>query len=345
MKLLTAIKIAILSISFASCNDAPELQKPLPPTDYDMSGFVRGADVSWLTEMEKSNVKFRNSLGVETECMGLLRDLGMNAIRLRVWVDPANGWCNKEDLLVKAWRANQLGFRLMIDFHYSDVWADPGSQTKPAAWADLSFDDLKTAVGSHTKEVLNLLKSNNIAPEWVQVGNETGNGMLWPDGKASDSMKNYAGLNNAGYDAVKEVFPDAKVIVHLQEGHKNALYRWLFDGLKGNGGKWDVIGMSLYPTDENWKALTADMIGNMNDMISRYGTPVMVCETGMPWDDEDTAFEFLTEMIKNCKSISENRCEGVLYWEPQSYNSWNGYTLGAFNASGMPTKALDAFKK
>lgn len=343
MKLSRAILFAIISIFFIACDDAPELQKPLPATVYDMTGFVKGADVSWLTEMEKSGVKFRNSLGVETEAMTLLRSLGMNTIRLRVWVNPANGWCNKEDLLVKAWRANQLGFRLMIDFHYSDVWADPASQTKPTAWADLSFDDLKTAVGDHTKEVLNLLKTNNITPEWVQVGNETGNGMLWPDGKASENMKNYAELNNAGYDAVKEVFPNAKVIIHLQEGNKNSTYRWLFDGLKTNGGKWDIIGMSLYPTAENWKTLTADMISNMNDMISRYNTPVMVCETGMPWDDEDTAFEFLTELIKNCKSISENKCEGVLYWEPQSYNSWNGYTLGAFNSSGMPTKAMDAF--
>lgn len=102
-----------------------------------MSGFVRGADVSWLTEMESSGYKFYNAKGQEQECMSLLRDLGMNAIRLRVWVNPANptekdnvyGWCNKEDVVLKAWRAHNLGYRLMIDFHYSDAWADPVNNT------------------------------------------------------------------------------------------------------------------------------------------------------------------------------------------------------------------------
>ncbi len=128
--------------------------------------------------------------------------------------------------------------------------------------------------------------------EWVQVGNETGNGMLWNDGKASENMAQYAALTTAGYDAVKTVYPDCQVVVHLQEGNLNSLYRWLFDGLKANGGKWDVIGMSLYPSADNWESLTSDMLANMEDLISRYGTPVMVCETGMPWDDAETAYAY-----------------------------------------------------
>ncbi|RKD92432.1 glycoside hydrolase family 53 protein [Mangrovibacterium diazotrophicum] len=337
--LLAALVLAL----FVGCDDEPQLQTPQPEPEYDMTGFAKGADVSWLTEMESDGVLFYDANGKQTECMHLLRDLGMNSIRLRVWVNPTDGWCNMQDVLVKAWRANQLGMRIMIDFHYSDSWADPGKQNKPSAWADLSFDDLKTAVADHTTEVLTLLKQNGITPEWVQVGNETGNGMLWDDGKASENMAQYAALNNAGYDAVKTVFPDALVVIHLQEGNKNSMYEWLFDGLESNGGKWDVIGMSLYPSADDWESLTSDMISNMNDMISRYGTPVMVCETGMPWDDAETSYAFLSNLLVQCKAIADDQCLGVLYWEPQAYNGWNDYTLGAFDESGKPTVALDAF--
>jgi arabinogalactan endo-1,4-beta-galactosidase len=334
--------IVLLSLLVA-CDKEPQLQTPLAEQEYDMTGFAKGADVSWLTEMEDSGVEFYNANGVQTECLYLLRELGMNSIRLRVWVDPDGGWCNKYDVLVKAWRAQNLGLRVMIDFHYSDTWADPSQQTKPAAWEDLSFDDLKAAVATHTKDVLTILKDNNITPEWVQIGNETGNGMLWNDGKASENMDQYALLNNAGYDAVKEVFSDTQVIVHLQSGNDNSLFRWLFDGLKNNGGEWDIIGMSLYPTTDNWETVTTNCIANVEDMIERYDTDVMICETGMSWDESETAYQFLTSLITQCKAIDDDRCLGVFYWEPEAYNDWNGYTLGAFNDDGTPGVALDAF--
>lgn len=346
MKLrLFTIQIILLIALFGACKDGPGLQKPIDEPVYDMSGFAKGADVSWLTEMERSGSKFYASNGKEMECMHLLRELGMNSIRLRVWVNPVDGWCNKSDLLIKAWRAQKLGMRIMIDFHYSDSWADPAKQTKPAVWNGLDFQELKTAVASHTKEVLNSLKINDITPEWVQVGNETGNGMLWEEGKASLNMAQYTQLNNVGYDAVKEVFPDAKVIVHVQEGNKNSLFRWLFDGLKSNGGKWDVIGMSLYPTTSNWQQLTADCIVNINDMISRYGKEVMICEVGMPWEEAPETKSFLTDLITKTRNIPGKQCLGVFYWEPQSYNNWKGYSLGAFDNTGRPTIALDAFKQ
>jgi arabinogalactan endo-1,4-beta-galactosidase len=240
----------------------------------------------------------------------------------------------------------------MIDFHYSDWWADPGKQTKPAAWTTLSLADLKTAVGNHTREVLNLLKNNNITPEWVQVGNETGNGMLWETGKASVSMANYAALNNAGYDAVKEVFPTAKVIVHLHNGYDNGMFRWIFDGLKTNGGKYDVIGMSLYPSwydvtgkpKGDWQNANKDCLTNMNDMVARYNKEVMVVECGMSWDNAATAKLFLTDIIAKTKLVTGGKGTGVFYWEPQCYGNWQGYSLGAFDNSGKPTVAMDAFK-
>ena len=305
--------------------------------------LAKGADVSWLTQMEAGGVKFYNAAGTQTECMALMKSLGMNSIRLRVWVNPTDGWCNAQDLLAKAIRANNLGMHIMIDFHYSDSWADPGKQTKPATWKSLSFEDLKTAVATHTAEVLNLLKTNHVTPEWVQVGNETGNGMLWEDGKASTNMAQYAALNNAGYDAVKSVFPYAKVIVHVQSGNDNSLFRWIFDGLKSNGGKWDVIGMSLYPTSDNWATMNADCLTNMNDMISRYGKEVMVCEVGMSRNSPEQAKSFLSDLITKLKSIPSNKGLGIFYWEPEAFQ-WQGYTLGAFDDSGKPTAALDAFK-
>lgn len=307
--------------------------------------FALGADVSWITEMEKAEKKFYTSDGQQMEGMQLLQTLGMNTIRLRVWVNPTDGWCNTEDLLVKAKRADSLGMQLMIDFHYSDWWADPGKQNKPADWAAMNISELKTAVKNHTVEVLTLLKQNNITPLWVQVGNETGNGMLWDTGKASVSMSNYTQLHNAGYDGVKEVFPNAKVMVHLHNGYDNGLYRWIFDGLKSNGGKYDIIGMSLYPSwsPYSWQETNSRCLNNMNDMVSRYGKEVMVVETGMSWDNAATAKLFLSDLISKVKSVSGAKGKGVLYWEPQCYN-WKSYSLGAFNLSGKPTEALDAFK-
>ena len=218
-----------------------------------MSGFAKGADVSWLTEMEQDGVKFYNQNGKAEECMWLLRDLGTNAIRLRVWVNPEGGWCGKDDVIAKASRAQALGYRLMIDFHYSDTWADPGNQKVPAAWQGYTFEQTKQAVANHTKDVLSALKERGVTNvEWVQVGNETRDGMLFSSdeavtGKASKNAANFAAYVNAGYDAVKEVYPQAKVIVHVDEGNNLGRYTWLFGELKKKGGKWDVIGMSLYP--------------------------------------------------------------------------------------------------
>ncbi|MGJ1323444.1 glycoside hydrolase family 53 protein [Sphingobacterium faecium] len=328
-----------LCFSLYSCSDEGVAQ-PVQQTGH----LAQGADVSWITEMEASGVQFYNTGGTSVDGMKLVQSLGVDAVRLRVWVNPQNGWCNQDDLLVKARRAKHLGMRLLIDFHYSDTWADPGQQNKPAAWSTLSFSELKSAVASHTTSVLQLLKDNGIQPEWVQVGNETGNGMLWEDGTASVNMANYAALNNAGYDAVKAILPNSKVIVHLQNGQDNSLFRWLFDGLKNNGGKWDVIGMSLYPNKENWEAYNTACINNINDMISRYQSEVMICEVGMSWDEEEVAERWLKELLKAANGIPNQKVLGIFYWEPLAYAGWNGYTLGAFDNNGRPTKVWNAFK-
>lgn len=323
-----------------ACKSDPAAPAPTGPD----AAFARGADVSWITEMEASGRRFYNAAGAEQDGMRLLKHLGMDAIRLRVWVNPENGWCGMEDLVVKASRAHDLGMRLFINFHYSDTWADPGQQRPPMAWEGHDLEALKAAVATHTTEVLQTLRVRGISPQWVQVGNETGNGMLWETGKAATDMAAYAALNNAGYDAVKAVFPDTKVVVHLQNGYDNGLFRWLFDGLKDNGGKWDVIGMSLYPSPDDWQQRNEQCLANMRDIVERYGSDVMVCEVGMSWDEAATARLFLEDLMAKVHTLPEGKALGVFYWEPQSYGGWKGYTLGAFDASGRPTEALEAFR-
>jgi arabinogalactan endo-1,4-beta-galactosidase len=301
--------------------------------------FAKGADVGWITQMEASGYRWFNNNGTQQDLLQILKDHGMNTIRLRVWVNPSGGWNGVNDVVAKALRAKNAGFRIMIDFHYSDSWADPGKQTKPAAWRTHTFDQLMADVYQHTFNTMNTLASNGIFPEWVQVGNETNNGMLWEDGRASANMRNFAWLVNSGYDAVKAVSPSSKVIVHISNGYDNALFRWIFDGLRSNGGKWDIIGMSLYPEPNNWQTLVGQTITNLNDMRARYGKGVMIVEVGMAFDQATASKAFLQDLITRSRNAGGL---GVLYWEPQAYN-WQGYTKGAWNTNGRPTIALDAF--
>ena len=344
IKKTVAIAFAVCLLSACNKNSQPPEPTPDPidPTP-PASTFVKGADVGWLTEMEAAGRKFYSSSGTEQDLFTILKGVGMNTIRLRVWVNPTGGWNGKNDVVTKAVKAKNAGMRIMIDFHYSDTWADPGKQTKPAAWTG-DINVLKTSLAAHTSDVLSALKSAGVTPEWVQVGNETNDGMLWPEGKASTNMANYAALVTSGYDAVKAVFPGAKVIVHVSNGWDNSLFRWNFDGLKNNGGKWDVIGMSLYPSPADWAVKNSQCQNNMNDMVARYGKEVMVVEVGMSWDQSAAANSFIADLITKTKLVSGSKGLGVLYWEPQAYNNWQGYTLGAFDNSGKPTIALDAFK-
>ena len=308
----------------------------------DSSSFAKGADVSWVTQMENAGYKFYNNDGTQEECMHLLKDKGINSIRLRAWVNPSNGWCNTKDVVQKALRAEALGLRIMIDFHYSDSWADPGQQSKPLAWQSLSTDSLIKVVYNYTYHVMDTLKSNGVNVEWAQTGNETNDGMLWEDGRASVYMNNFAALINSGYDAIKKVNASTKVIVHISNGFDNSLFRWIFDGLQANGAKWDVIGMSLYPDVNNWSALNASCLANMNDMINRYNKEIMICEVGMNVQDSVACNSFLTDIINKTRSLKNNKGLGVFYWEPECYN-WQNYNKGAFNTEGKPTVALDAF--
>jgi arabinogalactan endo-1,4-beta-galactosidase len=332
----------------------PEQEKPATITK---GKYAEGADISWVTQMEKDGMKFYTADGKETECTSLMKSIGFDAIRLRVWVDPEDGWCGKEDVLVKAKRAQHLGMRIMIDFHYSDTWADPSSQKTPEAWKSFSLQELATALEAHTKEVLQLLKSNDIDVEWVQVGNETNSGMLHPLGKISNNADNFAVLANKGYDAIKSIYPEAKVIIHRSEGHKANECKWLFNHLKNSKVKYDIIGLSLYPVwwENNgwcdWKPNVDACLANIKSLVATFGKPVMICEIGMPVWEPQMSKEAVQYILDKTKKIEE--CHGAFYWEPQTdgvwkpsgYVSlgWNAYDKGAFK-NGKPTAALDPFK-
>jgi arabinogalactan endo-1,4-beta-galactosidase len=305
--------------------------------------IVLGADPSWLTQMEDSGYKFYNTAGAAMDCFQLLQSLGINAIRLRVWVNPTGGWCGARDVVSKAVRAKKLGMRILIDFHYSDTWADPAHQTKPAAWVSYNFPALASTVTSYTESVLDTLKAAGVIPSWVQIGNETDNGMLWPDGQASSNMAGFAALVTAGYKGVKAVSDTTRVIVHISNGWNNSLFRWVFDGLTANNAQYDIIGMSLYPSASNWVSYNDSCAANMNDMVSRYHKQVMICEVGMPENQATTCEAFITDLIHKVRAVASNQGLGVFYWEPECYNNWQGYGLGAFDNTGKPTVAMQAF--
>ena len=341
---LTAMCCCSLSL-LASCGvDEVTQVSPEPPTSETERRFVAGADVSWLTQLEKEGRKFYTSSGEEKECMRLLRDdCGVGAIRLRVWLDPADGWNGTDDVLLKSRRARDLGLDLMIDFHFRDTWADPGQQDVPVQWASLDIDGLREAVAMHVTDLLGRLKAEGIAPKWVQIGNETPDGMLFPLGKASEHPENFASLVTAGYDAVKSVFPDAAVIVHVDNGHNQERFMWLFDILKANDARYDMIGMSLYPWPAgDWMRYASACLDNARALTARYGKSVMICEVGMPYDEPDMAYDLLTYLCDNGRD--KGIVEGVFYWEPEAPAGYNGgYDKGCFD-NGRPTRALDAFK-
>ena len=318
------------------------------------TNFVKGADVGFLQGQERRGVVFHDRNGRERECLELLKnDYQMSAIRMRVWVNPRGGDCDKNELLAMAKRVKALGMDLMVNFHYSDTWADPKQQGIPAAWKGHSYKQMKRDLRKHTIDVLSLLKQNGITPRWVQVGNETANGMLWPMGHIEKNPKQYAGFIGAAYDAVKEVFPESIVIIHLDRGHKQSLYDYNLDIVKKYGGKWDMIGMSLYPywarkdhPELNADSIITDCIRNIRYCSKKYGCDVMIVETGFEVDEQhpelmEEGRRQLTRIVREAQTETDGHCRGVFYWEPQCLPG--GYKLGAFNSKAQPTAIMEGF--
>lgn len=317
-----------------------------------------GGDISGTTADEARGIYSADTTGFVTENTQLMKNYGMDAVRLRVWVNPKDGFSSKEDVLEMAKRAKALDMAIMIDFHYSDWWADPGKQYPPKAWENLDLEGMKDSLVNHTKETLQLLKDYGIDVKWVQVGNETRDGFLWPMAQISKgNMKNYAYLSQAGYDAVKEVYPEAEVIVHIDNGYDNALYNQIFDALKAENSKWDIIGMSVYPywameagAEPDEASTIADAAENIRRLYKKYGCPIMITEVGVASEEPEKGEKIMNDMFDMVINDVDGACIGVFYWAPEMFQTTDfhgnkhGYALGAFQKA-RPTKIMNSFSR
>ncbi|RUT40341.1 hypothetical protein EJP82_25325 [Paenibacillus anaericanus] len=310
--------------------------------------FAKGADVSWLPQLEALGYKFYDDNGKEEDLLHILKQHGIDSIRLRAFVnpsdDPSNGHNSTEELVELASRVSDLGFRVMIDLHYSDSWADPGKQVTPKAWKDDNLEQLKVRVSEYTAEVMNALKKEGVTPEWIQIGNEINNGMLHPIGAYSNTT-NLVELLQAGSHAAKKVFPEIKVIIHRANGADEGVdsyYSGLIEaGLKASD--YDIIGLSYYP-DSIYTSSINELSANMNTLADKYGKEVMIVEVGGNVSkNEDNVYNMLVATQNKLLAVPNKLGTGIFYWAPEGV--YFDYPLSAWHADGKPSFALDAFQK
>lgn len=316
----------------------------------DYSDFIRGADMSMLKDIEDLGGEFYDN-GVKKDALEIMRNHGANYVRLRLWVDPYDSEGNSygggsndfNTTLYLAKRAQEKGMKVLIDFHLSDYWADPGTQSKPKAWESLSYDELKTTLYNYMKNTLNDFKNQGVVPNMVQVGNETSSGILWDEGKIGGGYTDFtqlAELLNQAISGVRaSVGNQTKIVLHLDNGGNNSLYRWWFDGVTECGFDldFDIIGLTYYPM---WHGTMDDLQYNLNDISTRYNKDVMIVETAYaftladgdglgssfsPQDEEIGGYpasvqgqkDFISDLESVILNVPGNRGLGFFYWEPE----------------------------
>ena len=334
---------------------------------------VLGADISSLKKSEDKGGIYAYEDGAQADALKILHGHGMNYARIRVWVESPDGYHQKEQLLEMAKRLKQNNIKLLVDFHYCDSWADPGKQPKPASWENLDFDGLKKALYDHTLDVCNSLKKQGTPPDMVQVGNEITNGMLWPDGKNDESFDNLAALLKEGYRAVKECSPEIPVMLHLDNGGNNEMYRNWFDNIIERDVSFDLIGASYYPY---WHGTMQDLQNNLNNIAFRYDKDIIVVETAYPFTAEENdpfaniistqetpGFPFTPEGQKHMlaaimdivRAIPNGHGLGIFWWDatwtavpgngwdaadPASGNGWENQALFDYQNRALPAMNL-----
>lgn len=327
-------------------------------TDYTKT-FIKGADISSLHEIEKLGAKFYDN-GKCMDLYDILKSYGFNYIRLKLWNDPYETSVDIRGRVIKkaygagtndlpttislARRAIEHDMGFLLNFHYSDFWADPGKQTIPKAWRGLDAFGLTNAVYEYTKNTLATLIENNAAPTMVQIGNEITNGLLWPYGKKPE-FENIARFVSAGIKAVREALPLVPVMIHLDNGGNNAMYREWFDNYMKYGADFDIIGMSYYPF---WHGSLDGLRFNMKDMAERYNKYIIVNEVSMGHTTEDYMVyerlapderkgmatkpslyskidypmtvggqcDFMKDVMTAIKNVPDDMGRGFFYWEP-----------------------------
>ncbi|HNK27921.1 MAG TPA: glycosyl hydrolase 53 family protein, partial [Ferruginibacter sp.] len=271
-----------------------------------------GADISFLPELEHKGMKFYDTDGKENDAIQILKNHGLNYVRLRIFNNPASdsgyspkdGFCDLAHTLQMAKRVKAAGMKLLLDFHYSDYWADPQKQWMPRAWRNKSFTELKKAVYEYTKMVVQALKEQGTAPDMVQVGNEINHGMIWPAGSITD-MDQLAQLFFAGVQGVKAASPHTSIMLHIALGGQNDESRYFIDQMNMRGVPYDVIGLSYYP---KWHNTLADLEYNLEDLSRRYNKDVIVVEYS----------HVKKEVNERAFRVPNGRGKGSCIWEPLS---------------------------
>ena len=282
--------------------------------------FIIGADISWTPEDEAAGAQYFDG-GVRKDLLQILKDHGFNYIRLRIFVNPKSeggyarnmpeAFCDLAHTEAMAKRIKAAGMGFLLDFHYSDNWADPGKQMKPLAWEALSMPELVQAVHDHTQTVLAALKADGTLPDMVQIGNEITPGMLWPDGRvgntsdaAADEKQwdNLAALVKSGIKATREINPAISIILHSDAGYSDQQMRHWVDHLLARDVKFDIIGLSCYRQDKE-----GDWPNTFNDLAQRYPDhDLMVCEYS-------ARKQYINDAVWN---VPDQKGLGSFIWEP-----------------------------
>lgn len=275
--------------AWASIDDLELLPGGIPRT-------VRGVDLSGVPKNEAHGAVYFSADGTRSvDPVEIMAEHGATLGRLRVWVDPVDGWCTPERTVEMARRIRRAGMDVLVDFHYSDEWTDPGAQHVPAAWSDLGVDGLVDAVAEHTRSTLLALREAGIDVAMVQVGNEINPGMLWPhgqtwdvdeaDGVAGARWEDLCRFLAAGSQAVAEVFPRAEVMLHLTNIHDGIEgLTWWFEQVLARDVPFDLIGLSYYPY---WHGTLGDLQEAVAVLSERCARDVVVVETAYPFTLED----------------------------------------------------------
>lgn len=301
--------------------------------------FYRGMDISGLPQNLDLGMQMRDMDGTEADPFALIKKYGVNAIRLRIWNNPENvkesgGYCSLEHTLEMAKKIRLNGMSFLLDFHYSDYWADPAQQRKPKAWENLSREELEQAVYEYTRDTLLALEAQGTLPDMVQIGNEIRSGLLFPEGELPD-YKGMTALVNAGIRGVRSVAGPERiqVMIHLDQGGR---YDWLhgwFEGALAQGLlDFDLIGLSYYPF---WHGTYIDLKQSMSRLIADYGKPVLIVETAYAWRESDKGFidseqirlgglpatpegqrKELEAVMHLVASLPDKMGRGIYYWEP-----------------------------
>jgi arabinogalactan endo-1,4-beta-galactosidase len=335
--------------------------------------FLTGGDISMMTKMEEAGVVFKDN-GKAKDLIAVMMDNGCTCFRLRLFVNPNGRGGVIQDVpytIALAKRIKAANAVFMLDFHYSDTWADPGKQFKPKAWETLSFDELTKKVETYTAEVILEFKKQNALPDMVQVGNEINPGFLWPEGKLTGKDPNewtrFSTLLKAGIRGVRNsISPQDKtrIIIHIACGGDFGKTDWFLSNLEKYGVSYDVIGQSFYPW---WHGTMKDLQENLSQTAKKFNKDIFVVETAYPYKNVEN-FEsradhldamiwektpegqkaFLDELIKTVRNTPDNHGLGVLWWYPESVptrrpGGWNGGINALFDSEGNALPAMKSF--